>query len=205
MTDNILVRLLNQFQRQVSKYYRNSFRPCGSEKVAVDPAAMRTALSACSGVRLAGACGGAQEAAHGLEAALEVRPSVEAAFDLVLCAFAGGDPEVTRRAFAFLLQAPGTPPPPLPPFRPWGDTAARAASLLQGCMRQHPMGHAPTLSRSPQPARRLLPAASAGFQAVTGALQRLTKKAMRTRTARDAPADCRTLGYYIDEIPASRK
>lgn len=45
-----------------------------------------------------------QEAARSLEAALEVRPGVEAAFNLVLCAFAGGDPDSTRRAYTFLLQ-----------------------------------------------------------------------------------------------------
>jgi hypothetical protein len=46
----------------------------------------------------------AQEAARSLEAALEERPSAAVAFNLVLCIFAGGDTDATRRAFTILLQ-----------------------------------------------------------------------------------------------------
>ncbi len=49
-----------------------------------------------------------QEAARSLEAALEAQPDIAAAFNLVLCAFAGGDTDAARRAYTILLQVPAT-------------------------------------------------------------------------------------------------
>ena len=53
-----------------------------------------------------------QEASHALEAALQLAPSTQTAFNLVLCAFATGDAERTRRAFSILVQVTWLSPMP---------------------------------------------------------------------------------------------
>lgn len=47
---------------------------------------------------------GLQEAKRILEAALQAAPAAQAAFNLVLCAFATGEAAATRQAFSILVQ-----------------------------------------------------------------------------------------------------
>lgn len=45
-----------------------------------------------------------QEAAQMLEASLALAPQAQAAYNLVICAFATGDAHAMRRAFSILVQ-----------------------------------------------------------------------------------------------------